>query len=86
MFGPRPSFSLGKMIGGLSKTLGVINEVIPLYKEAKPLMNNARNAINIIKDLSNNTTKRIITNKEKNLKPLKEKINNINTKGPTFFQ
>ena len=101
MFGPRafiPSFSRGlpglsltKVIGGISKTLGVVNEIIPLYKEAKPLVSNARNAINIIKELGNTTTNRVMSKKEENLKPIKEKIASINNsisnqKGPTFFQ
>ncbi len=95
MFGPRAfggGFSLVKMIGGLSKTLGVVNEIIPIYKEAKPLVSNARNAINLLKEFSNNTTSKIMTNTSKNIGPIKEKIlnttsqNNNNIKGPTFFQ
>ncbi len=91
MFGPRiyPSLSFRGVIGGLSKTLGIVNQMIPLYKEAKPMINNARNAISIIKEFSNNAPAKIITNTEKNLKPLKEKVNTIslnNQKGPTFFQ
>lgn len=94
---PNP-FSIGKLIGGISKTLNVANQVIPLYKEAKPMLQNARNAINIIKEFTNNTTNRVMDNKDKNIRPIKEKIetikntNNIkhdlsqNKKGPTFFQ
>ena len=71
----------------------MVNQVIPLYKEAKPLVNNARNAINLLKDISKTTTKRVIENTNKNIGPIKEKMQNITNisnisseKGPTFFQ
>lgn len=95
MFGPKigvTSLSLGKVLGGVSKTLGVVNQVIPLYKEAKPMIQNARSAFNLIKEFGNSTTTRIMENKEKNIKPIKEKINTLNNvnlsnkNSPTFFQ
>ncbi|MBE5806337.1 MAG: hypothetical protein E7313_06525 [Clostridiales bacterium] len=93
MFGPKVgtnALTFGKMLGGLSKTLGVVNQVIPIYKEAKPMIQNARNAFNLIKEFGNTTTNRIVTNTEKNIGPIKEKINSLNSlenkKGPTFFQ
>ncbi len=99
MFGPSsfprvfPSLSLGKVVSGISKTLGMVNQIIPIYKEAKPMINNARNAINILKEFSNSTTNRVMSKKEENLNLVKEqiknmgnKINNSNSKGPTFFQ
>ncbi len=92
MFGPNPTgpFSLTKIIGGLSKTLGMVNQMIPLYKEAKPMLANARNALGLIKEMSNNTTQRVMENTEKNLRPIKEKMTNYHNfteqKGPTFFQ
>lgn len=98
MFGPRTVFSglsFGRVLGGISKTLGVVNQIIPIYKEAKPMINNARSALSIIKEFGNTTTNKVMTNTEKNLKPIKEKINSINSstiqkaelkKGPTFFQ
>lgn len=84
------TFSIGKIVGGLSKTLGVVNQIIPLYKEAKPMIQNARNAISLIKEFSSTTTNKVITNTEKNMQPIKEKIEIINNssqnkKGPTFF-
>lgn len=87
-------FSIGKIVGGFSKTLGVVNQIIPLYKEAKPMIQNARNALNLIKEFSNTTTTKVKNNTEKNIGPIKEKIaivknlneNNLqNKKGPTFF-
>lgn len=93
MFGPRmgaSTLSFGKILGGLSKTLGVVNQVIPIYKEAKPMIQNAKTAFSLIKEFGNSATNRVMTNTEKNLKPIKEQINNMNIrenkKGPTFFQ
>ena len=93
MFGTGPKvFSFSKMIGGMSKFLGVINEVIPIYKEAKPMITNARNAFSIVKEFGNNSLNKIIKNTEKNITPIKEKINNIQNvnltskNNPTFFQ
>ena len=105
MFGPNipglttaagRGLSFGKILGGISKTLGVVNQIIPIYKEAKPMINNAKTALSIVKEFGNSTTNRIMTNKEKNLQPLKQKIKQSqiinstitypNEKGPTFFQ
>ena len=92
MFGPLnylPKLTLPRVFGGLSKTLSFVNQMIPLYKEAKPMINNARNTINLIKEMSNTTTNRIMNNTQKNLEPVKKIINNsnfANQKGPTFFQ
>ena len=94
MFGPKigaSTFSFSKILGGLSKTIGVANQILPLYKEAKPMIQNAKTALNIIKELGNSTTNRIIKKRNENIKPIKEKINTIqsanltNSKGPTFF-
>ena len=97
MFGPRilgSGLSFTKVIGGISKTLGVVNELIPLYKEAKPLVSNARNAISLIKEFSNTTTKRVMEKTNQNMAPIKEKMqeltnegnSSITKKGLTFFQ
>lgn len=95
MFGQPPissSFSIGKVIGGISKTLNVVNQVIPLYREAKPMIQNARNAFSLIKEFTNTTTNKVVTNTTKNMEPIKQKVeilkqNNLNEnkKGPTFF-
>ena len=95
MFGPRlgSGLSLTRIIGGISRTLNVVNQVIPIYKEAKPLVSSARNAMSLLKEFGNSTTKRVIDNTAKNIGPIKEKIQNINNinnnsneKGLTFFQ
>ena len=80
MFGPKittNTFSFGKILGGLSKTLGVVNQIIPIYKEAKPMIQNAKTAFNIVKEFGNTTTNRIVKTTEKNMKPIKEKINTV---------
>ena len=84
-------FSWSKILGGMSKTLSIFNQIIPIYKEAKPMIQNARNAFNIVKEYSNKEVNKIINNKEKNIKPIKEKINiikndNQKSNNPTFFQ
>ena len=95
MFGPKIAtspFSFGKVLGGLSKTLGVVNQLIPIYKEAKPMIQNAKTAFNIVKEFGSSTTNRVIKTTEKNMKPIKEKINTVksvnlkNVNVPTFFQ
>lgn len=95
MFGPKiatSGFSFGKILGGLSKTLGVVNQIIPIYKEAKPMIQNARTAFNLVKEFGASTTNRIISNTEKNMKQIKEKINTVesanfqSSNAPTFFQ
>ena len=95
MFGPKigaTAFSFGRLLGGMSKTLNVVNQVIPIYKEAKPIIQNAKTALSFVKEFSNNATNRVITNTEKNIKPIKEKISTFKStdskyqNGPTFFQ
>lgn len=94
MFGPQIKlFSFSKVISGMSKTLGIVNQVIPIYKEAKPMTQNAHNAFNIVKEFGTASMNKIINNKEKNITPIKEKINTIKNvnfhfknNNPTFFQ
>ena len=94
MFGPRiKTFTWAKVLAGMSKTLGVVNEVIPIYKEARPMIQNARNTFNVLKEFGNTSLNKIMSNKEKNITPIKEKINTIQNVNfvpkdntPTFFQ
>ncbi len=96
MFGPNMGggvFSLTKVLGGISKTLGVVNQIIPIYKETKPMIQNFKSAVSLVKEFGSSATTRINNNKEKNIKPIKEKINTIksanfttNSNNPTFFQ
>ena len=55
----RSSFSLIKLLSGLSKTLNVANQIIPVYKKAKPIINNAKDIVGTLKsiNLSNNDIK-----------------------------
>lgn len=58
--------SLGKIIGGLSRTLQIANQIIPLYQRAKPTIINARNMLNMLKEINKKepTSKTAITEKE----------------------
>lgn len=90
MFGPK-LFNFTNMLSGISKTLNIVNNVIPIYKETKPMVNNVRNALNVLKELGNNTTNRIINKTNEHMKPFKDNntydTNLINNKkGPTFFK
>jgi len=40
-------FSIGKIVGGLSKTLGVVNQAIPIVKEVGPMFNNMKSMLKI---------------------------------------
>lgn len=69
------SFSLIKLIGGLSKTLNIVNQLLPLYKQVKPYVGKAGQFLTNINNLPI---------QKKTLQP---KINNqTNNNIPTFFQ
>ena len=84
------SLSLGKIIGGLSKTLNIVNQALPLYKQIKPIINNASGILSIFKEFNKpDVTSSVITLKEKSTQTstVDAKIietSNLNT--PTFFQ
>ena len=85
------SLSLGKVLGGISKTLGIANQIIPLYKEVKPVINNAKSAMAFFKEYTKSTkkgstTKQVMNeNINKTLEPEIKEVKYINKKGPTFF-
>lgn len=88
MFGPgipTKSFSLVKVLGGLSKTLNVANQLIPLYNQAKPMISNARSILDVLKNTnSKSTTNKIIDTTDYEIKK-EESINPSNFNNPTFF-
>lgn len=88
MFGPRINpFSFTKILGGLSKTLNVVNQAIPLYNQITPMISNARKAINLVKEFSNTSVNKAITNINDNVRPNIPKNLTIENKNrPTFFQ
>lgn len=88
MFGPRITpFSFTTVLGGLSKTLNVVNQAIPLYNQISPMISNARKAISLVKEFSNTSINKTITNINDNVKPTIAKHINIDNKNrPTFFQ
>jgi hypothetical protein len=75
------SFSITKIIGGLSKTLNVVNQLIPLYNQAKPYLGKANKMLSNINNFSLYQQK---PNKTQS-NPIQQstpKNNNL----PTFFQ
>ena len=69
------SFSLLKIISGLSKTLNVANQLIPLYNQVKPMI---ANGSKILSSLNKKTSTPIKTS---NSTPVIPSSNNA----PTFF-
>ena len=76
----RGSFSLIRILSGLSKTLNVVNQVIPMYKKAKPTIENAKNLINTFKNIN-------ITDKNEEKKKIikKEPVISSSVNKPQFF-
>lgn len=72
------TFSITKIIGGLSKTLNVVNQLIPLYNQVKPYLSKANKFMNNINNFSLTQTTPPKTNQVEN----KQSPNNL----PTFFQ
>ena len=72
------TFSITKIIGGLSKTLNVVNQLIPLYNQVKPYLGKANKLMNNINNLSITQKKNLNSNQHKN----NQTQNNL----PTFFQ
>lgn len=86
MFGtsiPTKSFSLIKILGGVSKTLNVANQLIPLYNQAKPMITNARNILGVLKTVNTTSSNNIETSDYKIKK--EESSNSSNFNNPTFF-
>ena len=76
------TWSISKILTGLSKVLGLANQAIPIYKEIKPLASNAKKVFNVIKDFKytpNNKTTINASTKEK-IEPTTVQSN------PQFFQ
>lgn len=77
------SLSLGKIIGGLSKTLSIANQMIPLYKQVKPILTGSNNFFSNLNNVSNNIKNFISgSNNVSNSKQITTNSSNI----PTFFQ
>ena len=80
--------SLGRVIGGISKTLNIVNQALPLYKEIRPIINNASGILQIFKEFNKPDTKVTVPEKNSTAKSTMEakviSSNSLNT--PTFFQ
>lgn len=81
------TFTLSKILGGLSKTLNVANQVIPLYQQAKPLIGNARSILGVLKEF--NTSDEIKKEEIKENKNIEKEetftISSNDFNNPTFF-
>ncbi len=86
--------TIGKVVGGISKSLGIINQLIPLYRETKPMIGNLRSAFSLIKEFKNSgntakTNNKItnITNNSNNIKSTNNSstFKEINSNKPVFF-
>ncbi|MEG1892609.1 MAG: hypothetical protein RR189_01790, partial [Bacilli bacterium] len=86
--------TLGKVIGGISKTLSVANQIIPLYQQAKPMISNAKKVMSILKEFNkpsstSNINKTKINNNKTNVIEgnIKKSTNNSTPlSSPVFFQ
>lgn len=86
------TFSLTRVLGGISKGLSIANQVIPLYQQAKPMIQNARKVISVLGELnksnnnSNNTNNNNKTIVEVTSKEKTETIKVQPSNSPVFFQ
>ena len=85
------TFSLTRVLGGISKGLSIANQVIPLYQQAKPMIQNARKVISVLGELnkSNNNSNNTKNNKTTVEVTSKEKTETIKVQpsnSPVFFQ
>ncbi len=85
----RNTFSLPRILNGISKTLGVVNQAIPLYKQAKPMIEKGRTLFKVAMEMTkspstNSSTKKIPLNavKKENISPKR----NVSINRPIFFQ
>ena len=86
------TFSLTRVLGGISKGLSIANQVIPLYQQAKTMIQNARKVISVLGELnksnnnSNNTNNNNKTTVEVTSKEKTETIKVQPSNSPVFFQ
>lgn len=79
--------SLGKIVGGLSKTLNIVNQALPLYKQLRPIISNAGSILSIFREFNKPD---VLATAKKNDTPkstVEAKIMKSNPLNmPTFFQ
>ena len=85
------TFSLTRVLGGISKGLSIANQVIPLYQQAKPMIQNARKVMSVLGELnkSNNNSNNTNNNKTTVEVTSKEKTETFKVQpsnSPVFFQ
>ncbi len=89
----RNTFSLPRILNGISKTLGVVNQAIPLYKQAKPMIEKGRTLFKVAMEMTKSPSTNSQTNSPTKKFPLnagkKENISpkrNVSINRPIFFQ
>lgn len=85
------SFSLSKVLGGISKGLTIANQVIPLYQQAKPMISNAKKIMNLVKEFNRSSTNSTPNNNKTtlNVEKVQEKTEVLKPQSnslPVFFQ
>lgn len=79
------SFSLLKIVGGLSRTLNIANQMIPLYKQVKPLIQNSSKVLSNLKNFANTTIKNNTIQAPSSPTKTEYQIPQKTYNNPTFF-
>ena len=81
------TFSLTRVLGGISKGLSIANQVIPLYQQAKPMIQNAKKVMSVLKEFNKSSTPTTNNNKTTiDIDETPKKTDIINQSRPVFFQ
>lgn len=81
------TFSLTRVLGGISKGLSIANQVIPLYQQAKPMIQNAKKVMSVLKEFNKSSTPTTSNNKTTiDIDETPKKTDVINQSRPVFFQ
>ena len=81
------TFSLTRVLGGISKGLSIANQVIPLYQQAKPMIQNAKKVMSVLKEFNKSSTPATNNNKTTiDIDETPKKTDIINQSRPVFFQ
>lgn len=81
------SFSLGRILSGISKTLSIANKAIPIYQQLKPAISNMPTLIKTVKSITATPKNNKIQTSNINNNQTKKIISNSNsTNNPVFFR
>ncbi len=86
----RSSFTLPRILNGLSKTLGVVNQALPLYRQAKPMIKKGQTLFKMAKEMTKTSVSSKPVSKPKTLNNTEQKNislkRNASLNKPIFFQ